>query len=226
MMLKPTKWAAALIAAITLGMPVHADVTMGASNNPSISLGQRLGNLFSAERSAVGEINVEDYSRLVRVPRIVQEGKPVVSAVHLQSMPPAKGGDAWECLSEALYFEARGEKINGIVGVAEVILNRVDDPRYPASVCGVVNQGTGQKFRCQFTYTCDGRPETIREKDAFVKVGKIARIMLDGAPRGLTDGATHYHTKAVKPRWSRVFPKTATIGTHIFYREPDRVAQR
>ena len=141
-------------------------------------------------------------------------------------MPVVDGGQQWACLTEALYFEARGESVEGIVGVAEVILNRVDDRRYPSSVCGVVNQGTGERYRCQFTYTCDGRPETITELGAHAKVGKIARIMLDGAPRTLTDGATHYHTKSVNPRWSRAFPRTATIGYHIFYREPSRLAQR
>ena len=225
MTVRPTMWAATLIAALSISAPAVADVTMGASNNPAIALGERIGRILGAERDAVGSLKTEDYSRLVQVPRVLNEDTPVVSPVRLQSMPPAKGGENWHCLAEALYFEARGEKINGIVGVAEVILNRVDDPRYPNSVCGVVNQGTGERYRCQFTYTCDGLPETIHERAAFEKVGKIARIMLDGAPRRLTDGATHYHTKAVKPRWARVFPKTTTIGTHIFYREPDRLAQ-
>ena len=50
--------------------------------------------------------------------------------------------------------------------MAEVILNRVDDPRYPGTVCGVINQGTGERYRCQFTYTCDGQPEVISETRA------------------------------------------------------------
>ena len=66
----------------------------------------------------------------------------------------------------------------------------------------------------------------MNEKRARDLVGKVASIMLNGAPRALTGGATHYHTKAVKPRWSRVFPRTATIGYHHFYRQPDRVAKR
>lgn len=97
-------------------------------------------------------------------------------------------------------------------------MNRVDSPRYPDTVCGVVHQGTGKKYQCQFTWTCDGQSDAIRERSAFAKVGKIARLMMDGAARPLTAGATHYHTKAVNPNWARKFAHTVTIGVHRFYR--------
>lgn len=138
----------------------------------------------------------------------------------LDALPPAAGSDQWQCLAEALYFEARGESVHGQFAVAEVILNRVDSALYPDTVCGVVHQGTGKRYQCQFTYTCDGRADRVREQKAWYRVAKIARLMIDGAPRGLTHGATHYHTKAVNPRWARRFPKTATIGFHYFYRQP------
>ncbi len=140
----------------------------------------------------------------------------------LRAQPEASGDAAWKCLSEALYFEARGESVRGLFAVAEVILNRVDSRAFPNSVCGVINQGTGQRFRCQFTYTCDGRAEHITEPAAWVRVGKVARIMLDGAPRPLTKGATYYHATWVSPSWSREFERTAAIGVHYFYRKPAR----
>lgn len=143
----------------------------------------------------------------------------------LNEQAAGKGGTEWRCLAEALYFEARGESVKGQFAVAEVILNRVDDPSYPDTVCGVIHQGTGRKYQCQFTYTCDGYPDTIRERDAFYRVGKVARVMVEGAPRSLTSGATHYHTRAVMPRWARAFPRTATIGVHHFYRQPTRLSQ-
>ena len=146
--------------------------------------------------------------------------KDVYSADYISALPRAKGGKQWQCLSEALYFEARGESIKGQVAVAEVILNRVDSPAYPDSVCGVINQGTGRKFACQFTYTCDGRSESINEQFAYERVAKVARLVMDGLPRNLTKGATHYHTTSVRPSWSRKFPKTAKIGSHVFYRQP------
>lgn len=131
---------------------------------------------------------------------------------------PAPSGDAqWECLTEALYFEARGESLDGQIAVAEVILNRVDSPLYPRTICGVVKQRGGGG--CQFSYVCQGKVK-MREKSAADLAGRIARAMLDGAPRVLTDGATHFHTRAVKPSWSKRFARTAAIGAHLFYRQP------
>ena len=132
---------------------------------------------------------------------------------------PAPEGDAdWQCLTEAIYFEARGEGLEGQIAVAEVILNRVASPLYPRSVCGVVRQRGGGG--CQFSYICDGRSTKMREKDAADLAGRIARAMLDGAPRLLTAGATHFHSSRVRPDWSRRFAHTATIGAHVFYRHP------
>jgi spore germination cell wall hydrolase CwlJ-like protein len=144
----------------------------------------------------------------------------------IDSLPEATGGEQWECLAEALYFEARGESIRGQFAVAEVILNRVKSERFPESPCAVIKQGTGKKFQCQFTYTCDGQKEVIAEKRAYERVSKVARIALDGVAPKLTEGATHYHTKAVAPRWSKVYTKTAAIGTHIFYRHTWQTASK
>lgn len=142
----------------------------------------------------------------------------------LDTLPEATGDDQWACLSEALYFEARGETVKGQFAVAEVILNRVTSSHFPNTPCGVIRQGTGRKYQCQFTYTCDGYKEVINEEKAFERVSKVARAVLDGKGDALTDGATHYHTTAVSPRWSRVFTKTARIGVHIFYRHNVRTA--
>ncbi|MDU8943861.1 cell wall hydrolase [Ovoidimarina sediminis] len=179
-----------------------------------------LGN----EHAAFSAISRAKVSKLSDEPK--QEAVAVsYDRSFLNELPKAKGGEAWACLSEALYFEARGEPIKGIFAVAEVILNRVKAERFPDTVCGVVKQGTGRKYQCQFTYTCDGHKEVINEPAAFEKVAKIARLMLDGTvPANLTDGATHYHTKAVAPRWSRVYARTATIGQHHFYRQSERYA--
>jgi spore germination cell wall hydrolase CwlJ-like protein len=144
----------------------------------------------------------------------------------IAAQPKASGGPEWKCLAEALYFEARGETLKGQFAVAEVILNRVDSANFPNTICDVVNQGTGRKYACQFTYTCDGVAEKINEPRAWQRVAKVARVMMDGGDRGLTEGATFYHTKAVRPRWSKSFDRTATIGVHHFYRQPARVSQR
>ena len=119
------------------------------------------------------------------------------------------GADSLHCLTEALYFEARGEGRSGQRAVAEVILNRVDSRTFPNSVCGVVHQ------RGQFTYNKNAR---IREKGTFARVQKVAMAALSGQPRTLTNGATYFHTGRVKPSWSRRFERTTRIGSHIFYR--------
>jgi hypothetical protein len=132
-----------------------------------------------------------------------------------------KGDSEWECLSQALYHEARGESLEGQIAVAEVILNRRDSGKYPSTVCGVVEQGTGEKYMCQFSFWCDGLSDEIGDRGAWAEVGRVARVMMDGAPRGLTNGAMFYHTKAVEPYWADEFYETAEIGAHLFYREDE-----
>ena len=143
------------------------------------------------------------------------------SPAAVAALPPGRGGAQHDCLTEALYFEARGEGVRGQYAVAEVILNRVDSQQFPGNVCAVVAQGTGARHACQFTYTCDGRPESVTDRAAWDRLGRIAQSMLDGAPRVLTAGATHYHTRAVDPGWAEVYPQTAAIGAHLFYRQDD-----
>ena len=187
----------------------------------------RLASLLKADRIAVSKLSEERLERLSLAPKtsLTPVSRPhdfiqvEYSKAWLAKQPAPKGDAQWRCLAEALYFEARGETVKGQFAVAEVILNRVKSRKYPNSVCGVINQGTGRKYACQFTYTCDGIKEVIGEPRAFKQVGRVARAMLDGAPKRLTKGATHYHTKSVNPRWARVFPRTSTIGYHHFYKQ-------
>ena len=193
-------------------------------------LASRLGALLGQEREALATVPSNQLSALTALPSAEDRG--IAAATEnfsyekefIAALPAQEGGPQWRCLSEALYHEARGESTKGLFAVGEVILNRVDSASYPDSVCGVVNQGTGRKFACQFTYTCDGLSDAIGNKAAYQRVGKIARLLMDGAPRALTKGATHYHTKAVNPSWARRFPRTASIGAHLFYRQPTRSA--
>jgi hypothetical protein len=152
-----------------------------------------------------------------------KKGKPVVfSAIPskgaLSGLPTPNGSAEWQCLTEALYFEARGEKVPGIFAVAEVILNRRDSKKFPNSVCGVISQGSHRKNACQFSYKCDGHKEVYREKKARDMVAKIALIVLEERAPKLTGGATFYHANTVRPRWASAFSRTATIGKHYFYR--------
>ncbi len=193
-------------------------------------LSARLGAVLGQERQALGIVPDTRLSTLTAIPDnarrkvVPADGDAVLSEAYLSSMTAPKGNKEWECLADALYFEARGEAVQGIFAVGEVILNRVDSAEYPDTVCGVVHQGTGRKFACQFTWTCDNASDSIGNPAAFARVGKVAKLLIDGLPRRLTQGATHYHTKAVHPSWASRFPRTASIGAHLFYKQPTRSA--
>ena len=205
---------AALILCVFLVVP------KAGSADQQAALGLRMASLIGQEGSAMSRLDAERMRRLVMPPVDENGNVPFHRRDWLEALPLVEGGREWQCLATALYFEARGESVPGQFAVAEVILNRVDSPRYPDSICDVVYQGARQGGGCQFSFACDGRPERIRERDAYALAGKIARVMKDGAPRLLTDGATHFHTRAVNPRWARSFPRTAQIGAHLFYRQP------
>ncbi|WP_394177447.1 cell wall hydrolase [Yoonia maritima] len=216
-----------VVAAVTA-----ASVSFGASTAVADELmASRLGAILGQEREALSVVPDTRLSLLTSLPPAEERGVDtqtgeIYSREFLAKRPAASGGEQWECLAEALYFEARGESVEGMFAVGEVILNRVDSGSYPNTLCAVINQGTGRRFACQFTYTCDGRAEVIAEPRAWARVGKVARILIDGAPRVLTGGATHYHTKAVNPSWAQRFPRTASIGSHYFYRQPVRTASK
>ncbi|MEM8571907.1 MAG: cell wall hydrolase [Pseudomonadota bacterium] len=150
-----------------------------------------------------------------------------LTVAHLDAFPEAQGDAEWRCLAEGVYFEARGEPLKGQIAVAEVILNRVDSSRYPDTICGVTNQGVVAGRRdCQFSYACDGRAETMTEETARSRAKKLARIMIDGWPRRITSGATHFHATYVRPHWARHYQRTTSIGAHIFYRPQTRTVLR
>ena len=124
-----------------------------------------------------------------------------------------------QCLSEALYFEARGEGVQGQQAVAEVILNRVDAPNYPDTVCEVVHQGTGRRNACQFSFACDGIPETVTERRPWDQAEEIAAKVTSGELYLTEVGdATHYHATYVRPAWAPRMTKVTQIGLHVFYK--------
>ena len=125
-----------------------------------------------------------------------------------------------KCLAEAIYFEARGETIEGQYAVGEVIINRVLSNEFPSSVCGVISEGANRLNACQFSYNFDGKLETINEKKIYGRILKLSKILLEPSARFLTGGATFYHSKFVSPSWSKKFLKTNEIGNHVFYKLP------
>jgi spore germination cell wall hydrolase CwlJ-like protein len=124
-----------------------------------------------------------------------------------------------KCLSEAVYFEARGEAVRGQIAVAQVVMNRAFSGFYPNTVCGVVYQNKHRHFACQFTFACDNVADVVREPDMWDRAKKIARAMLDGQ-LWLPEVAksTHYHAYWVHPSWVHEMKKMYKFGVHTFYR--------
>ncbi|MCC2981480.1 cell wall hydrolase [Sphingomonas sp. IC4-52] len=125
---------------------------------------------------------------------------------------------ALECLAAAIYYEAASEADDGQRAVAQVVLNRVRHPAFPATVCGVVYQGAERASGCQFSFACDGAMARVPARAAWARATRTAAAALAGyvfAPVGL---ATHYHTYAVTPTWNRSLVMTDAIGAHFFHR--------
>lgn len=124
---------------------------------------------------------------------------------------------ALECLTAAIYYEAASESDAGEAAVAQVILNRARHPAFPATVCGVVYQGSGRSG-CQFSFACDGAMARVPARTGWARAARHAAMALAGyvyAPVGL---ATHYHTYAVTPGWNRSLVMTDVVGVHLFHR--------
>ena len=138
----------------------------------------------------------------------------------IDNLPKPKPTSEMKCLAEAIYFEARGEAIEGQYAVGEVIINRVLSKDFPNSVCGVISEGASRLNACQFSYNCDGKIEKITEKKIYERILKLSEMLLEPSARFLTGGATFYHSKLVSPSWSKKFKKTNEIGNHVFYKLP------
>ena len=123
-----------------------------------------------------------------------------------------------DCLANAIYYEARSESDDGQRAVAQVVLNRVRHPGFPASVCGVVFQGSARRTGCQFSFTCDGSMARGPRAAAWDRARRIAAEALDGSVYAPVGNATHYHTRAVLPYWASSLTRAAVVGSHIFYR--------
>lgn len=136
-----------------------------------------------------------------------------------------KDPEAW-CLAQNIYHEARGSNKADRIAVADVVLNRVNDVRYPNTVCEVVRQGkkdrNGNMIRnqCQFSWYCDGKSDQPTDRDSWADAQQLAYVILHlNTFRGITDGATHYHANWISdPRWVKDMDSKGTIGNHKFYR--------
>jgi len=138
---------------------------------------------------------------------------------------------AFICLALNTYHEAKNQSLVGQVATAQVVMNRVEDDRFPSTVCEVVKQGPTRpswedpkkeypiKHRCQFSWYCDGKPDTPKNEKAWRKAQDVAFLVLyNKIQLDVTEGATHYHATYVRPAWAKTKKRTTRIEKHIFYR--------
>ncbi|MGA9582897.1 MAG: cell wall hydrolase, partial [Allosphingosinicella sp.] len=123
-----------------------------------------------------------------------------------------------QCLTAAVYHEARSESLEGQRAVAQVVLNRARHPAFPKTICGVVYQGSNRRTGCQFSFTCDGSLRARRDPAAWERVRKVAGAALAGSVYGPVGHATHYHASYVRPWWAASLKRAVSVGSHIFYR--------
>ena len=140
------------------------------------------------------------------------------------ALPPTPVADAADqqrsltCLTEAVYYEARGETADGQAAVAQVVLNRMRHPDFPKTVCGVVFQGVRTSQGCQFSFACDGAMHEPRDAAAWRRAQQVASRALAGFRAPGVGSATHFHVVGDDPGWGPRLLRVAQIGLHVFYR--------
>ena len=131
------------------------------------------------------------------------------------------------CMAFNIYHEANNQAMLGQIAVGQVVMNRVEDSRFPDTVCEVVKQAVTYKgtdkpvlHKCQFSWYCDGKKdEPNYDSKSWSKALKYAVVVLGGdITLDFTDGATHYHATYVRPAWAKTKTRTTRIDRHIFYR--------
>ncbi|WP_227367687.1 cell wall hydrolase [Halomonas sp. M20] len=147
--------------------------------------------------------------------------KPGVQAVDPTGRAPLD--DAITCLARSIYWEARGESVEAMEAVADVVINRLAHEGFPDTVCEVVRQG-GEQGSCQFSWWCDGRMDHAENEQAYATAKEISRRALNGQLEDRIDGALYFHHRQISPGWGRNFIKTNQIDDLVFYKLRDGVA--
>ncbi|MES2137941.1 MAG: cell wall hydrolase [Pseudomonadota bacterium] len=163
------------------------------------------------------QLPVEQALKLNAELPVVAGANPAATPFKFKGNSTARA-QALNCLASAAYYEAGNQDADGERAVAQVVLNRVRHPAFPASVCAVVYQGSTRTTGCQFTFTCDGSLYRQPDSDGWRRAWKIAEAALSGTVYAPVGWATHYHANYVVPYWAATLTKSAVVGAHLFYR--------
>ena len=161
--------------------------------------------------------DVANVAQAPQVPAAAPLGAPNPELARVADAKPTRAREL-DCLTQAVYFEARGESPRGQAAVATVIMNRVKNPNFPKTVCGVVYQGASHHNGCQFSFACDGQVERVAETTAWSRARQVAARALSGVVLRDVGSATHFHTTDVSPQWGSRMLRVAQVGLHVFYR--------
>ncbi len=233
-MRKPETGLAALALSLTLALPMMLNMT---ATRGAVQLDNSTWQAFAHDFLDVAPVTLEALAAsdsLSYAQQYVENGSKAAMTQDLRIMASLETftkshfqtanmqADRLNCLTQAIYYEARSEPLSGQLAVAQVVLNRVKHPAYPDTVCDVVFEGASRDTGCQFTFTCDGSMKYLPRKKGWERSRQAAIHALLGMSDVTIGRATHYHTVAIEPYWSRTLLRTANIGTHIFYRFPSR----
>ena len=223
----PTRRQALFVAVAMLG-GVVGGTTLRVQPTAAAAVTRTL--IASAEAASLIEATTGE--QLLKARAIGDEAKLVNAAMPFSSAPllaarpfdlssadPLDHRRALLCLTQAIYYEAGFEPMQGRRAVAQVVLNRMRHPAFPKSVCGVVYQGARQPV-CQFSFVCDGSLYRPPAAGAWKQAQAIAEAALEGFVEQSVGQATHYHANYVAPFWAPRLAKISQIGAHIFYRWP------
>jgi spore germination cell wall hydrolase CwlJ-like protein len=200
------------LVAFCLAVLMLADPVMAAD---SASLTREEKSALAQEKAELIEQSIVEGGSDSRPEPDVAITRPGILAVDPLGAAPLD--DAITCLSRAVYWEAKGEGTDDMAAVANVVMNRLADPGFPDSICGVVKQG-GEQGYCQFSWWCDGRGDDVNEPQRYAIVKEVARKALNGQLPDGTDGALFFHQRTISPYWAAEFTETARVGDFIFYK--------
>jgi len=207
---------AAAYAASLDGMP-WSGADQGAAQRLALADTPDLASMNVDDKAQIMAEGLDAQQQNAAIPVVGTDGE-VAAEFRLLASQPETYATALRCLTQAVYYEAAVEPLQGRRGVAQVVLNRVRHPAYPNSVCGVVYQGSERRTGCQFSFTCDG--SLLRQPMAgpWREAQEVARAALAGYVESSVGTATHYHADYVLPYWAYNLGKIGQLGRHIFYR--------
>ncbi|CAI8845079.1 cell wall hydrolase [Pseudomonas sp. fls2-241-R2A-110] len=203
------KWIAALLAVTLLAGQAIAD-------------DQEQKKEVAQDKAQVLEQKAAEKGDNVPVPKSEKITQSEVQAVDPSGTAPLD--EAITCLARSIYWEAKGKDSADMEAVANVVMNRLGHAGFPDTVCAVVKQGSETK-KCQFSWWCDGRPDTAQDETQYAIAKEIARKALNKQLPDHTGGAMYFHDRTVKPDWAKEYIKTAETGMFQFYKPHDGSAK-